>query len=139
MHSTNWCHVLHLTLHEGEGGAAAAGGGGVVITGRWEKVHPAEGSGQMHAAAYHSAVAIGASRDALLVYGGMANGSSVSHLTVVDPRTREVFHPDQDDSEASAPIGRYGAAVHDVDGKLWVIGGCSGKQASPPLEPQDTG
>lgn len=116
--------MLHLTLHEEN----TAGGGGVVITGRWEKIAPppTDGNSQMHPAAYHSALAIGPERDALLLYGGMAGGRAVQDVTVINLRSSEVFHPDQDEVDAPAPHGRYGAAVHDIGEKMWVIGGCSG-------------
>ena len=105
------------------------GGGGVVITGRWEKIAPppTEENSHMHSAAYHSALAIGPDRDALLVYGGMAGGRAVQDVTVINLRSSEVFHPDQDEADAPAPHGRYGAAVHDIGEKMWVIGGCSGE------------
>jgi hypothetical protein len=122
MHSVNWCHVLSLSLDD-DGDAA---GGRPRLTGRWERVTPLEGS-TMHAAAYHSAVALEPERDSVLIYGGMAQSDGVDHISVINTVTSEVYQPEQEEEDGTlTPAGRYGAAVHVIGTTIWVIGGCDG-------------
>eukprot|EP00041_Stephanoeca_diplocostata_P023104 m.561841 g.561841 ORF g.561841 m.561841 type:complete len:532 (-) comp22217_c1_seq5:628-2223(-) len=113
--SLNCCHILTLS---------AATDDSSEFTGEWTALEPPEGElTDRMCTAYHGAACVDAAGTSVLIFNGLTEDDANPNVMVLDTTDGSSFLPPQG---GSRPNARYGAAVHVVDNKLWVLGGCSG-------------